>query len=163
LENYCANREVATVLFCRVDRSNRFICRRFSFVRSPSAPSYDLARIARRGPAALRTVNCPLTRLLGNATDYLRRLVRLPTHFQVQLVCGLDRRADKDPRVCRKRQRDTPELVDTHSGSDGNCRNLRNVNRALPDNVTAQDLSRVPVNDELAEAQLATVDDCTSG
>ena len=82
-----------------------------------------------------------------------------PADLQVELVRRADRRADQDRCVGRISKRNMCQLVHPHSRGNGYRRHLDDVHRSLADNVAAQYLAGLAIDDQFAKAELAPVDD----
>ena len=83
--------------------------------------------------------------------------------LQVELPCQARRHAAENACVCWKRKRNASELVDSHSGTDGDCRDLRDLDRPFADDLTTENLARRAIDDQFAKAERAAVYDRARG
>jgi hypothetical protein len=67
--------------------------------------------------------------------------------MQVEPASGLSGDAAEHSGISRERKRDLGQLVYAHPSSYRYCRHLGQFDRTLADNMTAQDLSRPPLDD----------------
>src|SRR5207244_4916592 len=89
--------------------------------------------------------------------------VRLPKVLPIELPGHAGRHATEYAGVGRKRKRNVSQLIDSHSGGDGDCRDLRDLDRPFADDVTTENLVRRAIDDQLAEAERSPVDDRACG
>src|SRR5271166_421924 len=83
-----------------------------------------------------------------------------PRGFATSLSRRAGRRVDQDPRISRKREWDTSQVLHPYSRGNGNRRHLDDVHRPLADDMAAQYLGRLAVGDQFAETNLVPVNDC---
>jgi hypothetical protein len=68
--------------------------------------------------------------------------VRLPKILQIKLPGHAGRHATENAGIRRKRKRHVGQLIDLHSGGDGDRRHLRDLDRPFADDVATENLVR---------------------
>jgi hypothetical protein len=84
--------------------------------------------------------------------------VRLQTYIQIELLGGAVCGAHEDAGICRKRERNPRQVVHRHPCGDGYRHHLDDLDRALANDVAAEDRATLAVDDQLAEACGTAVD-----
>src|SRR5512132_2776273 len=85
--------------------------------------------------------------------------VRLPANVQTELAARFGRYIGEVPSIRWKCEWNPSQLIDTHTRRHGYGSHLGNLDRPLANNVAAQHLRGLAVDDELAEASLPPIDD----
>ena len=77
----------------------------------------------------------------------------LPAYVQIELAGRGASCVREISRICRKRERNLSQFIDPHPRRNSHCRDLCNLYRSFANNVTAQYLRGLAIDNELAKSR----------
>jgi hypothetical protein len=89
--------------------------------------------------------------------------VGLPTHVQLEFARRAGCRVRKISRVGREGEWNSGQLIHSHSCRNGDCRHLDNLHSSLAHDVASDYLGSLTIDNKLAKAGLAPIDNRTHG